>query len=133
MAITNKNLQPVYVKKARLNLVNNNYDGVYDGDTVYLDIDVFEGVVKENERIRLYGLNTKEIRGVEREEGLIAKAFVKAKLTNCSEMIVETIKDKRGKYGRLLGIIWYKNADEDFFTNLNSELLEEGIAEVYVP
>ena len=46
---------------------------VYDGDTVTLDIDLGLGVWLKKQKIRLYGINTPEIRGEERESGLISK------------------------------------------------------------
>lgn len=100
--------------------------GVYDGDSVTMDIDLGLGVWKKSQKIRLSGINTKEIRGSEREEGLIAKARVVDLLLN-KEVVVET--QKTGKYGRWLAVIWVK--EENSWLNVNELLLSEGLAEEY--
>lgn len=97
---------------------------VYDGDTITVDIDLGFNVWKMAEKIRLYGIDTPEIRGEEREDGLIAKDWLESKIKG-KEIILETVKDRSGKYGRMLGIIWY---DGDCINDL---LVEEELAEVY--
>ena len=47
---------------------------VYDGDTITVDIDLGLGVWLKKQTIRLYGINTPELRGDEREEGLESRA-----------------------------------------------------------
>ncbi len=42
---------------------------VYDGDTITVDIDLGFNMVMCNQKLRLYGINTPEVRGEEREEG----------------------------------------------------------------
>ena len=46
------------------------------------------------------------------------------------EIIIKTEKDKSGKYGRWLAIVYYKNFDGEWI-NLNEELLSNGLAERY--
>lgn len=101
---------------------------VYDGDTITVELNLGFNV-KIKEKIRFYGIDCKEIRGSEREEGLIAKNFVKDKIEN-KDIMIKTIKDKKGKYGRYLGIIYYKDNEE--WIDLNKELVDKKLASVYL-
>jgi len=101
---------------------------VYDGDSLTLDIDLGLGVWKKGQKIRLLGIDTPEMRGEEREEGLVSKARVVDLVLN-KEVVVQT--EKTGKYGRWLGIIWFLSDDGEW-RNLNNLLVSEGLAEVYV-
>lgn len=107
---------------------------VVDGDTFDVNLDLGFGVWLRRQRLRLEGIDTPKIRGKERPEGLIAKQFVEEALlpkehtTRNHKVIVETFKDKMGKYGCLLAVIWYA-VRRDEFRNLNVELVEKGLAE----
>jgi micrococcal nuclease len=82
---------------------------VVDGDTVDVDIDLGFGVWMRDQRIRLYGIDTPESRTSDADEkvyGLAAKDFV-VKWTNAGDLSLKTFKDDRGKFGRILGEIWY--------------------------
>ena len=82
---------------------------VVDGDTVDVDIDLGFGVWMQKQRIRLYGIDTPESRTSDPEEkkyGLAAKDFLK-KWTNSGDLTLRTYKDGKGKFGRILGEIWY--------------------------
>ena len=82
---------------------------VVDGDTVDVDIDLGFGVWMRDQRIRLYGIDTPESRTSDDQEkiyGLAAKDFV-VKWTNAGDLSLKTFKDDRGKFGRILGEIWY--------------------------
>ena len=46
---------------------------VYDGDTITVDIDLGFDILFKNQKIRLSRINTPEVRGEEREEGLKSK------------------------------------------------------------
>lgn len=93
-----------------------------DGDTI--DATVYLGMnVYVKERFRLYGINAWETRGEEREKGLRAKEAVKKLLSKESDFVLQTIKDKKGKYGRYLAIILTKNN-----LNVNKWLVKEGHA-----
>lgn len=94
---------------------------VVDGDTVDVDIDLGFGVWMRNQRIRLYGIDTPESRTSDDQEkvyGLAAKDFV-VKWTNSGDLTLKTFKDDRGKFGRILGEIWY--GDEH---NVNQLLID---------
>lgn len=95
---------------------------VVDGDTIDVQIDVgFKTFL--HKRLRLLGIDTWEVRGEEREKGLIAKDRV-VELTLNKDVLVQTVMDGEGKYGRVLAWIWIPT-DQDPLC-LNSLLLEEG-------
>lgn len=80
---------------------------VVDGDTYRLEIDLgFR--IKFTETVRLYDADTPETyrpkSEAERKHGKEATAFVKG-LIEGKEVIIETYKDKKGKYGRYLAQI----------------------------
>ena len=77
----------------------------YDGDTITLTIDLGMGI-SMTERVRLYGINAPELRGSERVDGLKSRDALRKLILN-KEVRLETLKnDKKGKYGRLIGIIY---------------------------
>lgn len=102
---------------------------VYDGDTIRADISLGFNIWQLNKPIRLYGIDTPEVRGAEREQGLLVRDLVEQRLQNAESIIIETHKDTTGKYGRLLGTIHYRVDNQ--WRNLNRELLEEGLAVAY--
>lgn len=78
---------------------------VVDGDTVDVDIDLGFGVWLRKQRIRMLGIDTPESRTRDKEEkvyGLAAKAFLKNALKQ-GPVILRTVKDGKGKFGRILG------------------------------
>ena len=82
---------------------------VVDGDTIDVDVDLGFGVWMQNQRIRMYGIDTPESRtsdDIEKVYGNAAKTFL-AKWTNAGNLTLKTFKDGKGKYGRILGEIWY--------------------------
>ena len=82
---------------------------VVDGDTVDVDIDLGFGVWLRKQRIRMYGIDTPESRTSDDEEkiyGKAASAFL-TKWTNAGDLTLKTFKDGKGKYGRILGELWY--------------------------
>lgn len=84
---------------------------VIDGDTV--DIDLYLGfeIVLQDQRVRLYGIDTPESRTsdeVEKKFGLASKARLKELLKNAEKIVLQTHLDKhgddeKGKFGRILG------------------------------
>ena len=82
---------------------------VVDGDTIDVDVDLGFGVWMQKQRIRMYGIDTPESRtsdDVEKVYGNAAKDFL-VKWTNSGNLTLKTFKDGKGKYGRILGEIWY--------------------------
>ena len=97
---------------------------VYDGDTVTLDIDLGFNFIIARQKIRLLGINTPEVRGDEREQGLVVRDRVRDLILN-KDVILESHRDKSGKYGRWLGTIYLDGV------NVNQLLLDEGLAKPY--
>ena len=101
---------------------------VYDGDTCTVSIDLGMNTVRHREKIRLYKIDTPELRGVSAEEklkGLEARDWLRDSLEKATEIIIKTHKDKTGKYGRLLGELVADGV------NLNNKMLELGLAKPY--
>ena len=104
---------------------------VYDGDTITADVDVGLGVWVHGQKLRLYGINTPEVRGEERPEGLIARDFVLGKTPPGTAVLIKTYRDKKGKYGRWLAEVFYRsyhNANGPM-VSLNETLVARGYAE----
>lgn len=107
---------------------------IIDGDTIVVDITLGLRHVILKEQIRLYGVNTPEMNT---QEGKDVKKWVEAKIPVGSEIILETIRDKRGKYGRVLGIIYIPKIEDDqhrvlYGRQLNLWLLDEGYAKPFM-
>ena len=103
---------------------------IVDGDTVDVLIDCGFSTFRK-ERVRLYGINAPESRTRDKEEkvrGLAAKARLEELINlTSSKIIIKTELDKKGKYGRILGVLW----DEDKKKNFNQMLVSEGHAVEY--
>ena len=102
--------------------------GVYDGDSITIDIDLGFNNWMKNQKVRLFGINTPEIRGEERPDGLVARDRLRELILD-KEIIITSYKDKSGKYGRWLATVFLKQ--DGMFENINTLLLAEGLAEVY--
>lgn len=111
------NIQNQYIYKAYV-------ESVYDGDTITCTIDCGFGIHCRKQKIRLYGINTPEIRGTEKKEGIKVRDILKQKILG-KQIVLKTIKDKKGKYGRYLGIIFLDNV------NINEWLIDNHFAEHY--
>ena len=98
---------------------------VYDGDTCTVDIDLGLNVWVRKEKLRLYGINAPEMRGAEKEAGKKSRDFLRQQIDG-KEIFIQTIKDKKGKYGRYLANIWLEK-DGDWI-NINELLVSEGYA-----
>jgi len=109
---------------------------IYDGGTVTLDIDLGFNVWLKNQNVRLHELNSPEIRGEERDAGLISRDALRNLILG-KEVILESIKDSTEKYGRPLGIIHYDPTPKQCneipgvirFMNINEWLVASGYAE----
>jgi micrococcal nuclease len=113
----------MYTYKARL-------IRVIDGDTVDAEIDLGFGVYMK-QRVRLYGINTPDSRSKEQEErerGLASKQRLTEILSK--EFIIETILNKRGKFGRILGVLYVEQENGER-ENINNILVQEGFAKEY--
>lgn len=93
---------------------------VVDADTVHLDVDLgFD--VRRKDSFRLYGINAPEM---STPEGVAARDWLVARLAGADRVVVTTVKDRREKYGRYLGVLWVGSP----LSNLNQELIDEGHA-----
>ena len=103
---------------------------VVDGDTVDVLIDCGFSTFRK-ERVRLHGIDAPESRTRDKEEkvrGLAAKARLQELIKNTSKKVtIKTELDKKGKYGRILGVIWDKEKKKNF----NKMLISEGHAVEY--
>lgn len=99
---------------------------VYDADTITVDISLGFGLWSKGEKIRLSGIDAPEVRGEEREKGIIARDYLRGWILN-KEVLIQTVKDKKGKYGRYLATIWVFN--QDLWISVNATLVHEGYAE----
>ncbi len=109
---------------------------VYDGDTVYADIDLGFKHTMHEVSLRLFGINTPELTGDERESGLVSKAAL-SRMVLDKMVTIRTIKptkdvfpssDKTEKYGRYLATIILEDG-----TNVNDWLVQNKYAVVYLP
>jgi len=101
---------------------------VIDGDTIVADLSLGLGVVLDDQYIRLYGIDAWEVKGEEREKGLLAKEYLERRLQEGKveiEIRPEWGRDGRGKYGRWLGVLYIDGV------NINVEPVEKGHAEKY--
>jgi micrococcal nuclease len=104
---------------------------VYDGDTITVNIQLGFGVFLNDQKLRLAYINTPEVRGESIEEGLVARDRVRELILD-KEITIKTYKDSKGKYGRWIAEIFYKEfTDPDYNVSLNQQLLNEGLATKY--
>lgn len=99
---------------------------VVDGDTVDCTITIFPDLKLENQRLRLLGINTAELKShdvSEKARAVRAKEYVDQKLKN-KTVVIKTIE--KDVFGRHLVTLYLDG--EDF----NQHLLDKKIAKVYV-
>lgn len=99
---------------------------VIDGDTIVGSIDLGFNVFLQDKHIRLININTPEIRGNEKEQGLQAKSFVENALYNSSIIINSHSFDS---FGRCLAEVFYLR--DVNWVSLNDELLNLNLATKY--
>ena len=99
---------------------------VYDGDTCTVDIDLGLGVWVRGEKLRLHRINAPELRGRSSKRGHAARDYLKS-LIDGKDVLLQTIKDRREKYGRYLAEIWLEQKDAPPL-NVNDALVAAGHA-----
>lgn len=107
---------------------------VVDGDTIDVDIDLGFNTWINNERVRLYGIDTPESRTRDLEEkkfGLFAKSIVEKYLPVGSKQVLVTHLDKVGKFGRTLGEFRIFDSGEDRQTTINEYMIRHSIGVAY--
>lgn len=100
---------------------------VYDGDTCRVDLDLGFGVWKKNETLRLHRINAPEMRGVEREAGQVSRDYLRGLILN-KEVMIQSLRDTKGKYGRYLAEIWLYDSLNQQWRNVNEMLVAQGQA-----
>ena len=106
---------------------------VYDADTLRADIDLGFGVWLKNQSVRWLRIDAWEMRGEEREAGLISRDVLREKILH-KTIIITTCKDKKGKYGRYIGEILVEEeilnegVTTSTLVNVNNWLVENGYA-----
>jgi micrococcal nuclease len=99
---------------------------VYDGDTVTADVDLGFYMIQKKVKIRLYGIDTPELRDKNPELKLAAQNSrdeLKKQVLN-QEVTLKSYG--KGKYGRWLCEIFVGD------TNINQWLIEKGFAKPYL-
>lgn len=101
---------------------------VVDGDTIHASIDL--GLdISTKQTIRFYGINAPE---TSTDEGKVASKWVQGWFTAHAPdgfFTLRTVKDRREKYGRYLGVI----LTTDGLHCLNDEIVAVGLAAPYYP
>ena len=101
---------------------------VIDGNTVDASIDLgFNVTIRQ--RIKLYGVNVGDIRSNDdtvRQQAVASKQKLTELLGN--EFVCETIVNKRGKAGRVMGKITSTTSDGSK-VDVNQQLINQGFAE----
>ena len=107
-----------------------------DGDTLIADWDLGDRIVRHGETFRLHGINTPELRPrkadfdseaerqLEKSAGLAARTAAELLAPPGTAVIIETIQDRTGKFGRYLVKVFVGSL------NVNAELVDKGHAEV---
>ncbi len=103
---------------------------VYDGDTITVDVDLGMGLSRNRQSIRLWKVNTPEVRGDSKVEGKAVRDFVRELILG-KTVLLRTILDKRGvdrtgKFGRLLGEVLVED-ESGVIINVNQLLLDKGM------
>jgi endonuclease YncB( thermonuclease family) len=104
---------------------------IVDGDTIDVSIKIWDDIVI-SKRVRFSRVNTPELRSSDRSErrkAVEARDFVKGRLEAASKILIVTAH-KRGKYGRLIAGVLYRDKTGSTH-DLEAELLKANLAEKY--
>lgn len=110
---------------------------VYDGDSIRADLHLGFGIVDcgangKGRAFRLYGIDTPEVNtgsSVSKKEGRKSRDYVRGLLPEGTVIMIESIKDRSGKYGRYLAKIFVKDGfSKTGYYNLNELLVIKGLA-----
>ena len=101
---------------------------VYDGDTCTVILDLGLNV-RVKTKIRLHGIDTPEIRGgtkATKKAAITARDYVREEILG---KVVRVHSVKKGKYGRLVSIVWQLDADgSPVSESINDALVRLGMA-----
>lgn len=99
---------------------------IYDGDTIYVDIDGWPEIIGENMPIRVARIDTPEMKGQcasEKQRAELAKKYITLHLQNAK--VVELRNIERGKYFRLVAEVIADGV------NVSDAMLKSGMARPY--
>ena len=106
---------------------------VIDGDTVDVTVDL--GMhISVYKRLRIYGLNTPELRGGTDETKALAreaKTRLIKLLENSPKVYIKSYMDATGKYGRLLADLLVEQNGSGMYESIADILIAEGLGVVY--
>ena len=100
---------------------------IVDGDTVDCEIDLGFDITYKS-RVRLYGIDTPESRTRDLDEkarGKLAAKFLSDAILHADKLVIQTKLDKKGKFGRVLGVIVADDVD------LNQAMIDNHLAVAY--
>lgn len=101
--------------------------GWYDGDSPTVWTDHGRHLWKGEDKLRLYGIDTPELRGIERSDGIAVRDIVRLWAPPGSEGDMASHEQGDGKYGRLLVTMWPDGWGD---LSINERLFREGLAEI---
>ena len=102
---------------------------IIDGDSLVLDIDLGFYMFMNETKIRLYGLDTPEMNSEDpllRLQAIMATRYLYDNLQIGEKVTINTVLDKREKYGRLLATIITNDG-----LNINEGLIQNKLAVSY--
>lgn len=100
---------------------------VHDGDSVTLDLDLGIGIWVKKFKTRLSGINAPELKQPTLEAARRSRDFLRERILG-KQVIVQTLKDRKEKYGRYLVRLYL----EEGSLSLNEELIQHGHAVPYM-
>lgn len=101
-------MQPMYRYRALVT-------GVYDGDSITVDLDLGFYIWMRSQKLRLLGIDTPELNSkdaVVRSAGIVARDKLR-ELVLGKSVVVETVKDDKEKYGRWLANVFIEDHRKD--------------------
>ena len=87
---------------------------VIDGDSVVCDIDLGFGIILKERNVRLFGVDTCELRSKNpavKHFAKLAKEFVRRQLPRGMDVVLSTHIDKNDKFGRVLAEVIMPSGD----------------------
>ena len=108
------------------NIVISSVTNVYDGDTFTANINGWPDIISKNISIRIYGIDTPELKGTREEVkqiAILAKSFSASALLG--DKTIELRNIRRGKYFRIIAEVYIDGK------NLSELLLKSGLAKKY--
>ncbi len=111
-----KAIKETYVRNAKVLKV-------VDGDTVGFTVDLGCDI-KLDMSCRLNGINAPEKNTA---EGKVSKAWMEQTLPVGADVVVQTVKDRKEKYGRYLAVVFLPGQTK----SINDQMVEQGLAKPY--